>query len=137
MTSENECDLLFNNATGNIANILELNRLKVRDYIPVLLYISIGIVIGTTGNAAVIYFPVAYRLSAGTKTLRLIVAVSLLAAVWAMEVGRLHIGVTIIVVVDGKACTVRFALGENDVVVVSGGAAAASAGGSCDLVVGK
>lgn len=55
MTSDNECDLLLNNSTGNIANILELNRLKVRDYIPVLLYISIGIVIGTTGNAAVMY----------------------------------------------------------------------------------
>ncbi|GAB1603676.1 cholecystokinin receptor type A-like [Argonauta hians] len=54
-SSENECALLFSNSSGNIASILELNRLKVRDYIPVLLYISIGIVIGTTGNAAVIY----------------------------------------------------------------------------------
>lgn len=55
MSQHDVCELLYSNTTGNLDAILRLNDRKVREYIPVLIYISVGMVIGTVGNAAVCY----------------------------------------------------------------------------------
>ena len=55
MSQHDVCELLYSNTTGNLDAILRLNDRKVHEYIPVLIYISVGMVIGTVGNAAVCY----------------------------------------------------------------------------------